>query len=237
MAKRILLGLTTITPGEWRNKVKEIDELGLKEIAIFPTSLDPVERWELYGLLEKTGLKTIPFVHLRNDMEFEEIDFIANRFRVEIFSVHSETDHYSPAVDYKKYFKMIYVENTPGHVPTENDLKKYAGLCFDLSHWESCDLEKAENNRESRQLRILAGEHKIGVNHISAIKPEIVHSYDKLAKMDFYGYDDHYVNNLSEVDYIKKYKDYLADIISLEMENSLKRQLEIKKYLEEMLNL
>ena len=36
MKKKILLGLTTITPGEWKNKVKEIDELGLKEIALFP---------------------------------------------------------------------------------------------------------------------------------------------------------------------------------------------------------
>ena len=60
MAKKILLGLTTITPGgEWRNKIKEIDELGLKEIALFPTCLKIDERKELYQLLEKTKLKKI----------------------------------------------------------------------------------------------------------------------------------------------------------------------------------
>ena len=51
MAKKILLGLTTIAEGgEWKNKVKEIDKLDIKEIALFPTCLNLAERKELYQL-------------------------------------------------------------------------------------------------------------------------------------------------------------------------------------------
>ena len=55
--KKILLGLTTTPGSDWRKKVSEIDKLGLKELALFPTCLNEQERKELYGLLEKTKLK------------------------------------------------------------------------------------------------------------------------------------------------------------------------------------
>ena len=87
--KKILPGLTTITPGEWKNKVKEIDELGLKEIALFPTCLDYKARHELYHLLEKTGLSSIPHVHLREeDFEVEELDYLVKRFKTQVFNVN-----------------------------------------------------------------------------------------------------------------------------------------------------
>ncbi len=91
MVKNILLGLTTITVGgEWKKKVKEIDELGVKEIALFPTGLNIAERKELYQLLENTKLEKIPHVHLRDDMKCDELDYLVNRFKAEVFNVHSE---------------------------------------------------------------------------------------------------------------------------------------------------
>ncbi len=135
--KKILLGLTTITEGEWRNKAGEIDELGLKEIALFPTCLNFAERKELYGLLENTKLEKIPHVHLRDDMELSELDYLVNKFGTEVFNVHSENCYFPSTLDFKDYFKKVYVENTIDNTPTENDLKKYAGLCFDFSHWHS----------------------------------------------------------------------------------------------------
>lgn len=239
MAKKILLGLTTITPGgEWKNKVKEIDELGIKEIALFPTCLNPAERKELYKLLENTKLERVPHVHLRSDMELFELDYLTRRFKTEVFNVHSENNHFPPLIDYKKYSKKnIYVENAGGNAPTRNDLEKYAGLCLDLSHWQSVALEDGEQAEEYMEIRKLAEINKIGVNHISAIKTKPVAYYDRFIKRDFYVYDNHWLDELSEVDYAKKYKNYLADIISLELENSLRRQLEVKKYLEKILDL
>ncbi|MFA6306900.1 MAG: hypothetical protein WCV70_03000 [Patescibacteria group bacterium] len=235
--KKILPGLTTRTPGKWKNKVREIDELGLKEIALFPTSLNAEERRELYDLLEKTGLKKIPHVHLRDDMKLEELDYLTNKYGTEVFNVHSENDFYKSTRDYKNYFEKIYVENTVSNTPTENDLKRYAGLCFDLSHWQALVLSEGENGSENIKLKKFGQEHKIGCNHIAAVKPEKIHYYDKSSKQDFYSYDSHDLADLSELDYVKKYKDYLADIISIELENPLKRQLEVKKYLEKILDL
>lgn len=69
MKHKILLGLTTTPKSDWREKVKEIEKFGIKELALFPTFLSPDERKELYTLLEKTKIKNIPHVHLRDDME------------------------------------------------------------------------------------------------------------------------------------------------------------------------
>ncbi len=235
--RKILLGLTTITEGAWRNKIKEIDELGLKEIALFPTSLNQVERQELYGLLEKIKLEKIPHAHLRSDMGLEELKYLEDRFGVEVFNVHSASDYYAPTVDYKDYYKKIYVENTPGCLPTENDLKKYAGLCLDLAHWESARLLAGEDGSENKTLANLAEKYPVGVIHIGGINREINKHFDKNSGIEFFGYDDHYLKGLGQLDYVKKYKKYLADIICIELENTLKEQIEIKKYLEKILEL
>ncbi len=108
---------------------------------------------------------------------------------------------------------------------------------MDLSHWHSSALTEGEGAEEVLQLIGLAKKYKIGVNHISAIKAKSIVTHDRFRNQDFYGYDSHWLDDLSEVDYVKKYSDYLADIISLELENSLTRQLEVKKYLETILEI
>ncbi|HAV11803.1 MAG TPA: hypothetical protein DCX32_04675 [Candidatus Moranbacteria bacterium] len=47
------------------------------------------------------------------------------------------------------------------------------------------------------------------------------------------GRDCHYLKKNKEIDYLKKYRNYLPEYISLELENGFERQLEVKKYLEE----
>jgi len=232
--KKILFGLTTITDGEWKNKVKEIDELGLKEIALFPTCLEYKERQELYKLLEKTKLVCIPHVHLREeDMDTAELDYLVERFKTQVFNIHAGSGVINFLEHNKKYQDRIYVENTLMEDDFEKVLELCAGVCLDLSHWEDFGfLKKSEGYKTFSEL---LKKNKIGINHISGIKGEKVHCYDKFNDLDFYNYSDHRLNELSELDYVKKYKDYLADIISIELENPFKRQLEIKKYLEKII--
>ncbi|MDO8667793.1 MAG: hypothetical protein Q7K35_01710 [bacterium] len=233
--KKILLGLTTIAKGEWRNKVKEIDKLGIKEIALFLTCLNFEERQELYKLLENTGLKNVPHVHLRNDMEIPELDYLASRFKTEVFNIHPENTPYPFLIDYGKYNRNIYIENNSEGSPTKNDLKKYGGLCIDLSHWQAAALSKSEQSEEFITIKDLAKKYKIGVNHISAVKLKPVTYQDRFLNKSYTDYSTHWLDDLSEVDYVKKYKDYLAEIISIELENPLKRQLEVKNYLEKII--
>lgn len=232
--KKILLGLTTITPGEWKNKVKEIDQLGLKEIALFPTCLDIEQRKELYGMLAKTKLENIPHVHLREqDMDSRELDYLAKRFKTQVFNVHARKKTIDFLQNNEKYQDQIYVENLRMDDDFSEALKYCAGVCLDLAHWESYGFIKKEE--PYKILPDLLKKHKIGVNHISAIKKDLTRYHDNILNQDFYDYSDHNLTELSEVDYVKKYKNYLADIISIELENSLERQLEVKKYLESII--
>jgi len=235
--KKILLGLTTISPdGEWKNKVKEIDELGLKEIALFPTCLNPEERKELYGLLEKTKLKRIPHVHIRlEDMEDWEFDYLIKKYKTLVFNAHSPKNLAGFINRYRKYKNDIYIENLAMDDNFEEAVKSCGGICLDLSHWEKHDF--LEKHKAYNNFSDLLDRYKIGVNHLSAIKPERTKYHDRFTGEDEYCYDSHWLNNLSEVDYVKKHKKYLAEIISLELENPFKRQLEVKKYLEKILDL
>ena len=235
MTKKVLLGLTSISKGECRNKVKEIDELGLKEIALFPTCLNASERQEIYQLLEKTKLERIPHVHLKGEMGVSELDYLTARYKTKVFNVHSDKSPFPPLVGCEKYYKKIYVENIPGCLPTDDELKKYAGLCIDVSHWESIVLENGHDYKESIRLKDLAGKHKIGCNHISAVKKKKYIYHDNFLNQDIICHESHWLDDLSELDYVKKYKNYLTDTVSIELENTLKRQLDVKQYLEKIL--
>lgn len=232
--KKILLGLTTITPGEWKNKVKEIDQLELKEIALFPTCLNIKQREELYSMLEKTKLENIPHVHLREqDMDRRELDYLIKRFKTQVFNIHAGKRTMDFLEKNKKYRDRIYVENTRMEDNFSEALKYCAGVCLDLAHWESYGFIKKEE--PYKILPDLLKEYKIGVNHISAVKKDLTRHHDDLLGLDFYDYSDHDLAELSELDYVKKYKNYLANIISIELENPLQRQMEVKKYLESII--
>jgi len=234
--KKILLGLTTITAGEWKNKVKEIDELGLKEIALFPTCLAYKERQELYQLLENTGLISIPHVHLREqDMESSELDYLVKRLKTQVFNIHAVSGIVDFLKQNEKYRNQIFIENVFMDDNISEALKYCGGICLDLSHWETYGF--MEKNQGYNELPGLLKKYKIGCNHISAVKPEKVFYYDKFTRKKFYSYDSHNLADLTELDYVKKYKNYLADIISIELENPLARQLEVKKYLEKILDI
>ncbi|MBU0898067.1 MAG: hypothetical protein ABIJ83_02890 [Patescibacteria group bacterium] len=235
--KKILLGLTTITPGEWRNKIKEIDKLGLKEIALFLTCVDFKERQELYRLLEKTKLINIPHVHLRADMEINELKYLNNKFKTEIFNIHTKLDTVCYSINYGDFEKKIYVENTSEFGPIDEELEKYAGFCLDLSHWEAINLDNGEYSSENIKIKRIFEKYKTGVNHVSAIKSKKIFVYDNSLNKNIYRHDVHLFSDLKDLDYVKKYKDYLADIISIELENSLTEQLKVKKYLEKILDL
>jgi len=226
--KKILLGLTTTPNSDWRAKVKEIDTLGLKEIALFPTFLKTTERKELYRLLEQTALQSIPHVHIRTeDMDLEEIAYLSKKYKAEVFNIHSAQD-YPINFDYSDY--KVYWENTR-IIPTEEELEKYDGLCIDFSHWENYTLL---NSAEYLNFEKLVKKFSCKIGHISAIKKQ---SYPNSFRPSAIRYaSSHWMKNLSELDYIKKYIKYLPDIISIELENSFKEQLKAKAYLEKIIN-
>ncbi len=232
--RKILVSLTTLAEiseinlSNWRSKIEEIKNFNLTEIALFLTGIEKKERKELYKALEKTPVKSIPHVHLRTDMATEELEYLAKKYDVKAFNLHS-TAEWPLQYDYRKYFSMIYLENT-WEIPNENELKKIGGLCVDFAHWEAKRLEK--DQKYCDEMEKIIQKYKIGCSHISAIKKEPTPIVVNATKKEF---DSHILENLDEYDYLKIYKKYLPKYISIELENPIKEQLEAKKHIEDLI--
>ena len=102
------------------------------------------------------------------------------------------------------------------------------GLCLDFSHYY--DYWSKQKREDYKKLSKLIDNYKIGCCHISAVTEKKI--YADYGGQDKWHYNRHTFSDLSEFDYLLELKQYLPDIISLELENSLKEQLEVKKYIE-----
>jgi len=224
---RIIPSIVTTT-NKWRERIEEIKKLQIEEAAFFPTCLSRPEREEAYKLLEKSGIKSIPFVHLKNDMSPEELDYLTRVFGTRKFNIHVQKSlTYKLVFDLSKYQKMIFLENST--FPWEDSLNDWAGICLDVTHLES---EHLKNGEVLTDWYSGLNKYPVGAWHVSAIyDPPVLHPNHGKPY-----YDMHHYDNLSRFDYVQKYKKFLAEIIALELENTIQEQLEAKKYLERILN-
>lgn len=222
----ILLGLTTTPHSDWRGKVEEMKKFEIRKIALFPTFLDIGKRKELYNLLEGIDELEIPHVHLREeDFESWELEWFKKR-KTSIFNIHMGYSG-NPSLD--PYRKEIFIENHKHKSIPENELNNFGGICLDYQHWEKSKKQFPEVAETTEKF---AKKFKIGCCHISAMPKW----KNKLVRM-LRGVGGHYMMSLDELDYVCNYRKFLPQYISIELENSLERQLEAKKYLEEILNI
>ncbi len=230
--RSILLGLTTTPGSDWREKIKEIDQFGITEIAFFPTYLGPEQREELYGLLEKSGLKKIIFVHLRPDFSISELEYLTEKYGVEFFNIHPD----DPGIKFLKsapqFASRIFIENLRDNIDdVEKNVGDCGGLCIDFAHWHAAKIDKRKSYKKFENV---VKNNKIGFCHLSAIldKPEIFSwAIEEGPCLDY-----HTLRTLSNMDYLKSFLPYLPDILGLELENSFEEQLEIKAYVEKIIN-
>jgi len=99
----------TTSGSRWEEKIKEINNLGIKEVALFLTCADNEERKEIYSSLLQSKIKSIPFVHLRSDMKLSEIEYFIKKYNTQIFNTHSERDFPIPK-EWEKYKGVICIE-------------------------------------------------------------------------------------------------------------------------------
>jgi len=231
---KILLGLTTTAKSNWREKVEECKKLNIQEIALFPTMLGLKERRELYELLENSPVKRIPHVHLKTDMGKDEADYLVKKFRTKVFNIHPMLDAHKFTGDLGEHKPNIYVENT-NVIPEDKELEKYGGLCIDFSHWQ--DMIRNDEKEVCEKMEKAIKKFPVGCSHISAIGSKIRRVHDEKFLNIFRDiYSKHTFEDLSEFDYIKDLKEYLPELISLELENSFEEQLKVKKYLENIIS-
>lgn len=230
MTPRVVLpGLTTTPGSDWRGKCAAIDDLGIREIALFLSSLAATDRRELYAGLAATGLKSIPHVHLRDDMTRKEVRYLKERYGVKVWNIHPG-ERFNRVISsswWPEVRDALYVEFLLA--PDQDFLdaiNKCRGLCLDVSHWE------AYQSREPRAggldaLRML-DKFPIGCCHISAVRPVTPGEHTILESK-------HHLQAIPDVDYARKYLKYLPHYLSIELENDFSEQMKVKEYLEKLL--
>lgn len=217
---------TTGDPKGWKDKIKEIKKLKIKEACLFLTVLNYKERKNLYRIIGKVNIEKIPFIHLRSDMRTEEIDYLIENYGTEVFNTHTKR-HYPFVYDWSKYRKNIFIENV-AYPLDEREVSEFAGICLDFAHLENNRILYKETFNNDIEL---IKKYLVGCSHISAIK--------KIKRKDRKGpekHDFHYFDDLSEFDYLEKYPlEFFPPYIALELENSIEEQLKAKKYIYDLL--
>lgn len=233
MAKKILLGLTTTPDSDWRGKVEECKKFDIKEIALFPTSINFENRQELYKLLENSPVKNIPHVHLRTDMDMDELDYLTEKFHTQVFNIHPRKDIHPFTKNYGRHVPNIYVENAD-MAPEMEELEKCGGICIDFSHWQDVILRKDQEHVSRMQEAVK--KFKIGCSHISAVGSILKKVQDtKYPEIIYETYGKHILSDLKELNYMKNFLEYIPEFVSIELENSFEEQLKVKKYLEDLI--
>ena len=231
----ILPSVTTLgsTTSSWRDKIAEIEPLGLKEIGLFLTGLTTEERIECYAMLREVHRYhefTIPFVHAVAAMSEEEYRFLIDGFGAEVFNLHPLSEFPLEHALSDELRSKIYIENSHSdHALTQADIDGFAGICLDVSHLEETRLNDIKAYRE---MELMLATNKIGANHISAVwyKTTMIGAGKRR-------YSQHIVRTSRDLTYLKGYSEnFFAKFCALELENSLAEQVKLIPVVEQLLN-
>ena len=220
--RSILPSVTTVHKADWRQALKDLEDLQVKQFAVFLTGLSSSERSDLYHILEDRKGIRIPFVHAVSEMTPEEYRYLMDTFGTKKFNLHTLRS-WPLKYPLGELTKYIYIENS-GVIPTQADLEGFAGLLIDMSHLENTRLSKPKDYQD---LMNLIRTNPVGANHISAILKQPV--------TDRWGfhYDMHRLTDLTQLNYLKDIPDYcFGGYQVIELSNSIKEQLEVIEYIQ-----
>lgn len=207
--------------------VEALGRTGVRTIALFPTTLTPGERKELYRDLERLDGLKIPHVHLRSDCDDAEIGYLIHRFGTEVFNVHPATSGTGFVPETSRWLRRIYLENSDT-LPLATQLDDYAGVCPDFSHWEAA--RRAEDGAYEG-FEALVRRYPPGCCHISAIREGDPNPWNGRT-------DHHHFTSVADFDYVDRYREFFPPRwASLEVENPLEEQLEVIRVLTDRLAL
>ncbi|MFA6383627.1 MAG: hypothetical protein WCX17_04370 [Parcubacteria group bacterium] len=221
-SKRILVGITSNFDGSWRDKIREINEFKIEEAALFLEQVTTKkERQEIYAELEKSTIKNILLVHIRNNMDKDELAFLCQRYNNPCLTIHEDSFKYLDK--WRGFHKNLFLElNYDNHLTRQVEVDKIGGFCVDLSHF------KAGEEKWSKEfLYVLSQKSKKDhfiCNHVNG------YSYKE-------NHDMHTISDLKQFDYLKTLPGFLfGKIIAIETYNTIKEQLKFKECLIKLLN-
>ena len=221
-AKRIFVSITGSTDKDWQSKLKEIEYLKIKEIALFLEIFRTrSQRDKICQALLKSCVKNIPLVHIRDDMAKEELSFLVKNFKTKCFTIHE--DHFKILSQWQGFYQKLYLEmNYDNFINRLVDVSKIGGFCIDLSHFKAAEEKWSQEFAYIMQWQSVS--HLFKCNHLNG--------YDYKKNQDL-----HTVRSLKEFDYLKTLPEFIfGDYIGIEVFNSIKEQIRFKRYLVKLLN-
>lgn len=219
MAKNILIGLTGENANDLLLKIKEADDFKIKEASLFLEMIfERSDRQKIYNSLLRSKIKNIPLVHIRDDMEKDELNFLKNKYKTKYFTIHEKNFQQNDILKWKGFYKDLYLEmNFDNFVSKKVKVEKIGGFCVDLAHFKagmenlSKDFEYVFDKKSEAKY--------FDCNHLNGYNPST-------------NCDMHTIHSLKDFDYLKTLPKFLfGKCIALEVNNSIAKQLEFKKYL------
>jgi len=222
-SKRILVSITGKEEKDWREKLEEINTFKIEEIALFLELYEKNQREKIYKNLLTSKIKRIPLVHIRHDMTKNELKFLKNTYKTKYFTLHEINFQRNDILKWKGFYKNLYLEmNFDNFVSKKVKVEKIDGFCIDLAHFKV----SMEMLNKDFEYIFCKKEYKkyFKCNHLNGWNPKT-------------NCDMHTIHDLVDFDYLKIIPKFLfGKIIALETFNSIKNQLEFKKYLINLLN-
>ena len=216
-----------VYPSITGNNIKEVEEkindaidLEIREIPLFIQRLSEKERERTYQLLENSTIESIPLVHIKNKMSIEELEYLKKRFNVNYFTIHESGFDYLEK--WNGFERDLFLEMSTDNIVKDNvKVENIGGFCVDLSHYikqkdrGTIDYEYVYDRKDKKEL--------FKCNHVSGYNP---------SEKD----DLHFVKDESSFNYLEDIPDFaVGEVVAIEVFNSIKRQLEFKKRIEDIL--
>ncbi len=216
MKEKILVSITGNTDEHYLDKLREIEKRNINRTALFLECFILEQRKNIYNELKNSQIKEIPLVHIRDDMDKSELEFLFNNYKSRYFTIHE--DHFNVLSKWKGFEKNLFLEMNTDNIVAENvKVEKIGGFCVDLAHYQkqkdrkTVDYDYVYNRRKEPEL--------FKCNHLSGYSSE---------KME----DLHWVNNEKDFDYLKKLPKFVfGDCLGIEINNSIEEQLKFKEYI------
>jgi hypothetical protein len=187
ISKKIIIGLTGKNDTEVIEKIRSAEKLKIKEAGLFLEMLEPNQRNNAYQELEKSKIKKIPLVHIRDDMTKKELDYLEKKYSPKYYTIHENT--FTHLKKWKTYYKKLFLEmNYDNHIEKYVKVEKIGGFCIDLSHLKSA---QERNTKEYEYTIKKIKETKNLCNHLNG--------YHNVEKRDI-----HTIKSEKEFDYLKK---------------------------------
>jgi hypothetical protein len=219
-SEKILLSITGKENLDWQSKLEEINQLKIEKVAVFLSQFKKKERENLFRFLLKSSIKEIPFVHLREDIEREEIEFFINNFKTRYFNIHE--DHFQYLDKWQGFWDKLYLEmDFNSEIAKDVKVRRIGGFCIDLAHFKSAI---ARGTEEAYYIFLRKNKIEFACNHLSGYSEELMS-------------DIHKIEDIKSFDYLITLPKYVfGKVMALEAENSIKEQIIFREYISKILD-